>query len=145
MCKPRDEFSGGHSVPVQQVILLVTSIFTRWHWMSKNGFRKESRSNLSTFRPELWPRPLSTKRSSRNSAGYSIKVSFEKFSSNNGMDINWKCDFLCLKAVIYKGEFMEDCHAEKPSLDGILKICVRNYKGFNHIRRRGISITVHLT
>jgi len=40
-----------------------------------------------------------------------------------------------LKAIIHKGEFMEDCPVEKPSLDGILKICVGNYKGFNHIRR----------
>jgi hypothetical protein len=36
------------------------------------------------------------------------------------MDIHLKCDFLSLKAIIYKDEFMEDCPVENPSLDGIL-------------------------
>jgi hypothetical protein len=39
---------------------------------------------------------------------------------------------------------MEDCPAENPSLDGILKIFVGNYKGFNRIRRRGTSIKLLL-
>lgn len=59
------------------------------------------------------------------------------------MDIHRKCDLLSLKAIIYKGELIEDCpveNVENPSLDGILKICVGNYKGFNHIRRRGTSV-----
>jgi hypothetical protein len=60
------------------------------------------------------------------------------------MVILLKCDFLSLKAIIYKGEFMEDCPVENPSFDRILKICVGNYKGFNHIRRRGTSIKLLL-
>lgn len=42
------------------------------------------------------------------------------FFQINGMDIHLKCDFLSLKAIIYKDEFMEDCPVENPSLDGIL-------------------------
>jgi hypothetical protein len=60
------------------------------------------------------------------------------------MDIHCKCDFLSLKAIIYKGEFMEDCPVENQVLDGILKICFGNYKEFYHIRRRGTSIKLFL-
>jgi len=49
-----------------------------------------------------------------------------------------------LKPTIYKGAFMEDCPVENPFLDGILKICVGNYKGFYDIRRTGTRIKLFL-
>jgi hypothetical protein len=63
---------------------ILSSIYEYVHHVTVNveKWRSEGFQAYSVFRSVLWPRHLSKNRSSRNSTGYSIKLSFEKFSSN---------------------------------------------------------------